>query len=166
MAQKPWERMEGESAKAFEAFRIYRDMGPERNLRAVAQQCNKSVSLLGRWSGANQWVERARAYDNELERAAHQEAVKSVREMRKRQLGIVAQMQHKAMSALQKMDTKSMKPKDQLAFLTKAMELEQKLRVQMVQDTTSADEKQAADNSLADVIVAAYQRRRQNEPDN
>lgn len=35
---KPWERQEGESAKAFEAFTIYAGLGADRSLRAVAQQ--------------------------------------------------------------------------------------------------------------------------------
>ena len=102
MAQKPWERMEGESAKAFEAFRIYRDMGPERNLRAVGERLGKSRAIIERWSSSNQWVERVRAYDNDLERAAHQEALKSVREMQKRHISIAAQLQNKALLALQK----------------------------------------------------------------
>ena len=114
-------------------------------------------------------MERVRAYDNDLERAAHQEAVKGVREMQKRHLGMIAKMQHTAMTALQGANPNAMKFKDQLAFLSKAMEMEQKLRTQMVSDTAAADEggrDSAAGTSLADVIVAAYQRRQRNESDN
>ena len=35
---KPWERQDGESAKAYQAFCKYLDMGEKRSIRAVAQQ--------------------------------------------------------------------------------------------------------------------------------
>lgn len=133
MAQKPWERMEGESAKAFEAFRIYRDMGPERNLRAVGERLGKSRAIIERWSSSNQWVERARAYDNDLERAAHQEALKSVREMQKRHISIAAQLQNKALLALQKTKPEHMKPGELLSFMKEAAKLERETRSDIVE---------------------------------
>jgi hypothetical protein len=64
-----WTRQPGEGAKAFSACSCFRDMGPERSLRAVAQKCNKSVSLLARWSAKYRWVERCQAFDD------HQDAI-------------------------------------------------------------------------------------------
>lgn len=45
-----WERQPGESAQAYEAFAIYRDMGSNRSLRVVAEQLSKSDTLIKRWS--------------------------------------------------------------------------------------------------------------------
>lgn len=73
---KPWERQEGESAKAFEAFTIYAGLGADRSLRAVAQQLGKSKTLMDRWSSTYSWVVRAAEYDADLQRKAHAEAVK------------------------------------------------------------------------------------------
>ena len=35
-----WERQQGESTKAYEAFSIYRDMGYQRSLSKVAEKWN------------------------------------------------------------------------------------------------------------------------------
>jgi hypothetical protein len=64
----PWERQPGESARAFEAFTLYRDAGPERSQRAVARRLGKSGALIGRWSSAHRWVLRADAWDTEQDR--------------------------------------------------------------------------------------------------
>ncbi len=80
----PFERQPKESSPAFEAFALYRDMGPSRSLDAVAQKCTKCVSLIRRWSRRWFWVERARSYDIALDSKARkrseQEAIRQ-REM-------------------------------------------------------------------------------------
>ena len=45
-----WERQDGETAQAFQAFAEYRDMGAERSLAKVAQKLGKSKPLMERWS--------------------------------------------------------------------------------------------------------------------
>ena len=71
-----WERQPGESAQAYEAFAIYRDMGSNRSLRVVAEQLSKSDTLIKRWSREKKWGERCRAYDNHLDDVARQEALR------------------------------------------------------------------------------------------
>ena len=61
-----WQRQPAETNKAFEAFVVYRDLGKERSLEAVARKLSKSSQLLKRWSAANNWVERAGTYDDYL----------------------------------------------------------------------------------------------------
>lgn len=67
MECKPWERQEGESARAFQAFTEYRDMGEKRSLRAVARKVQKSEGLIQRWSRNWGWKARVRDYDKMLE---------------------------------------------------------------------------------------------------
>ena len=67
---KPWERQPDESAKAFEAFVIYRDMGLQRGVRKVGDQLHKSLTLMSRWSSQHNWPERAAAWDVEQDRIA------------------------------------------------------------------------------------------------
>lgn len=75
-----WEMQPGETPKAFAAFCVYRDMGPERSIEGVAQKCTKSVSLMRRWSEGNQWASRAAAYDaymDSVRRGGYEEAERS-----------------------------------------------------------------------------------------
>jgi len=62
---QPYGQRLGESAKAFAAFVVYRDMGEERSLEKVAQELGKSVSLLQRWSSQHEWVTRVLAWDTD-----------------------------------------------------------------------------------------------------
>src|SRR5688572_2143686 len=63
-ARQIWERHERESNEAFEAFKIYLNLGVERSTKKVAEQLGKSLSLIQRWSADWRWVERCRAFDN------------------------------------------------------------------------------------------------------
>src|ERR1019366_3963493 len=59
----PWDRRSDETAQAFAAFAVYRDMGVYRDQRAVARVVKKQRSLLGRWSITSGWVSRVSAWD-------------------------------------------------------------------------------------------------------
>ena len=61
-----FEQQEKESAKAFEAFSVYLNMGAERSLAAVGRKLGKSRALLERWSAKFDWAERVLAYDLHL----------------------------------------------------------------------------------------------------
>ena len=125
----PWEQQPGESAKAFEAFAIYRDMGVERSVRKVTQRLNKSLTLIGKWSSRYNWPERARAYDRDLDRQAHAQAVRDVRSMTNRHIRIAMQLQAKALEALEQLNVATLSPKMQLAFLAKATEIKRMNRL-------------------------------------
>lgn len=124
-----WERQPDESAKAFEAFAIYRDMGIDRSIRKVAQRLGKSATLIGKWSSRHNWPERVKAYDRDLDRQAHAQAVRDVRRMTQRHINIAMQLQSKALEALQQLDVTMLSPKMQLAFLSKATEIERMNRL-------------------------------------
>lgn len=63
---QPWERQPGESARAYEAARLYFEMGPGRSLVAVGQKVGKSRGLIERWSARWSWRERAAGYDHHM----------------------------------------------------------------------------------------------------
>ncbi len=100
-----WRRQPGETAKAYEAFKIYRDLGMvDRSQVKVGERGGKSRVQIERWSARYGWVERVRAYDAEIEareaeefeqaRQQAREALEKEREemwQRQRQLSLFVQ---------------------------------------------------------------------------
>ena len=122
--EQPWDRQKGESARAFEAFLVYLQMGPERSVRAVAQKLSKSYTLAGRWSSTYHWVERCRAWDNYLQQEAKKAAATAVRNMNRRHAQMAAAIQGTAMQALQERGADMVNPNNFAAIVKLAAELE------------------------------------------
>jgi hypothetical protein len=73
----PWEKQSGESAKAFHAFTLYRDMRAGRSLANVGRTLGETgvagPSMVAEWSARWRWVERADAYDRDQDRRDREE---------------------------------------------------------------------------------------------
>src|SRR3954465_14619181 len=67
MSGELFEQQPRESDKAFRAFKTYRDAGPDRSFRKVAQKLGKSVTQLTRWSQRFNWTERLKAWAKHIE---------------------------------------------------------------------------------------------------
>lgn len=76
---KPFERQEGESEKAYQAFRTYIDLGADRSLAAVGQKLRKSKALMERWSSRWKWVRRVEAYTDFMVRKADSLTVRKLK---------------------------------------------------------------------------------------
>lgn len=120
----PWERQPGEGVKPFEAFNTYMLMGTERSLSKVANELNKSTTLMGRWSGQWRWVERAAAWDVEQEKLARKDQIEAIKKMRKRHAAIATQMLTKVTKKIQKMSEDELTPQDMKAWVETASKLE------------------------------------------
>ncbi len=82
MAERhPWEREEGETAKGFEAFELFRRLGPSRTVqgaweqyfnrpgnrrKAGGKQAGLAQGYFRAWSSRWRWHERAAAWDEEV----------------------------------------------------------------------------------------------------
>lgn len=108
--REPWEKQKGESAKAFEAFQLFRDMGPARTVQAVARQLGKSASLLYRWKGEWEWQERVEKYDNEQDRLARIRHNERIEAMREKHLSVSDMIYKKVLEALQTIKGKKLTP--------------------------------------------------------
>lgn len=85
MATQPWERQPGETTRAWEAFKLYRDMAPaERSMdgayhltltepQKAAKSRHKAPGAWKDWAIDHDWKQRAAAYDRDQERRRRQE---------------------------------------------------------------------------------------------
>lgn len=123
-----WEREIGESAKAYYAFALYRDLGPkDRSMLKVAQlYANKKtlISLMKRWSRKWKWVERAQAYDDHLDRLARLESEAELVEMRKKHIVLATSLQAKAADRLKDLNPQDLTPKQMIRALVEGVKLE------------------------------------------
>lgn len=148
--EQPWERQPGESEQAFEAFKIYRDLGVKRSNAEVCKQLSKSRQLISRWKSKYEWDERVRAYDNDLEKQQHAEAVKNLKDMTGRHIKIAMSLQRKALEALDKLKVEDMTPKDIKEYIKMATELERLNRL------TSATKDESLEEEEQQTVVDIY----------
>ena len=100
----PWERQPDETAKAYEAFAIYRDQGSRRSVRSVGRESGKSRALMERWSSSHRWVERAAAFDADTQRQEIEAWQKQRRDSARRRAKLGQALQDKAAARLVTID--------------------------------------------------------------
>lgn len=130
-----WERQDGESDVAFEAFKIYRDMGAKRSGSRVAGKLSKSITLIRRWSSRWKWLLRCESWELEEDRLHRAGMLKSKQRMDREHIEIAREIrsfatgQLKALRAEAKakgkdLDAVLLAHPDLLRFLTEAAKLE------------------------------------------
>ena len=100
VARKEWERGEDETAKAYEAFRTYRDMGASRSLSLVSERIGKSMRLLKKWSVTHGWTSRSIAYDQYIERKSQNTFEKKLEDLNAAHLDMVRNARESVMVPL------------------------------------------------------------------
>lgn len=135
MTMKSWERQKGESQRAYEAFAIYRDMGPSRSLAKVAKKLGKAISLIERWSRKWNWVERAALYDDELDRQYRAEQEEERKKMAERHAKQAMMIQNKIVQRLQTLDPNQLSPSDLIRWFDIAVKVERLARGQSTEIT-------------------------------
>lgn len=82
-----WEMHPDESAKAFNYFVAYRDMGTgNRSLVKVAERFGTSEQAIAYYSSPCHWVKRVDAYERYLDIELSKETMKNIKAMRKRHI--------------------------------------------------------------------------------
>ena len=69
VTDQPWDRKDGETSKAYQAFRFYLEMGRDRSIQKVRKKHfpNNGVGKrrwMEKWSSEYDWVARAQAWDD------------------------------------------------------------------------------------------------------
>lgn len=151
---KPWERQDGESAKAYQAFCKYLDMGEKRSIRAVAQQLGKSATLMARWSSTWHWPDRVAEYEEDLRRQAYKKAQNDAEKMAKRHINIALKMQEKALAALNATKPEYIQVRDMITLLREATKLERDSRVDVETRTAPLRSEQEVEDDLVNDWIA------------
>lgn len=118
-----WGRLPEESAKAYEAFCAYRDLGPSRSIPKAGEIVGKGKGTLEPWSSKYNWPERAAAWDAEQDRIARKAQLDEIIKMRKRHAKIAERALEKVSAALETINTDEMSNSD----IARLMEVSSKL---------------------------------------
>ena len=63
MTPPQFERLKGEKAEQWQAFKIYRDMGSTRSMQELARIMKRPVRTMYLWSNKFNWLERIKSYE-------------------------------------------------------------------------------------------------------
>jgi len=117
----PWERQHNEGRKAFEAFCIYRDLGPTRSGEEVARQLTKSAQLIRRWSAKWKWVKRVNEWGDEQDRINRIAQTEAIRKMNERHSNMAMVLQSKVVTVINTLSAKTPKGAKALAKFEHAL---------------------------------------------
>ena len=95
-----WDRQLGETPKAFKAFVLYRDAKDERTYEKVAEELQKSGTLIRRWASKYNWIERGRAFDVYEDRKNYEAGIRERRRMQDRHANMAVMAQQKFLERL------------------------------------------------------------------
>lgn len=123
-----WDRQDGESSKAYEAFCTYRDLGPNRSIAKAGQTMGKNKVTLEQWSRKFNWVKRVAAWEVEQDRIAREEQISEIKKMRRRHAKLASDMLQKAGRALQNISEDEIKAADISRLVETASKLERLAR--------------------------------------
>jgi hypothetical protein len=169
-----WDRLPGESSKAYTAFGIYRDLGPRRSVDEASRAYHRKTPQPGNetapprkreasgqirlWAERWNWSGRAAAWDQELERAKRSKQVEAVQEMAERHAREALMLQNKAVERLRQLRPEELKPRETLDFLIEAAKLERLARGEpterVAEEHHFGDVKELTDDELARIVAS------------
>ena len=103
MQVRVWDRRQGESAKAFHAFLLYRNQADKRCYADVAAQLLCSSQNVRRWATKHDWYNRARAWDIYQDQIAQEAQIRERRAMAERIARSGMEMQELALAQMKKL---------------------------------------------------------------
>lgn len=124
---KPWERQDGETSKAFDAFRTFRDIGPTRT---IGQACEIlrgpgfGKDMFKTWSSKWKWTSRAAAWDEYLDEQRRKQMEHDMKKMNDRHRDIGKKMQMKAMEKLAVIETREIDAANMVRMMVEAVKIE------------------------------------------
>jgi len=124
---KAWERQKNETSKAYGYFVKYRDSLPEqRSMEHLRKNLGIKVSQtrLEQLSSKYNWVARAQAYDDYIERKKRQQNEKKILEMHERHAKIAMMLQNKLIQRMQELNPGELTARDIARWVDVAIKVE------------------------------------------
>lgn len=125
---RPWDLQPGETDLGFHYFQRYRDAGPDRSLRAVAEFADRSEATIRILSARHAWVDRVLAFDSWLDRKAQDELLRDRTEMRRRHVRLAMEGQAKIADRLATLDPQELSARDLVYWLDACVKIERQAR--------------------------------------
>jgi len=172
-----WDQLSGETARVFQAFVVYRELGPRRSLRDAAQKfyypkepdhpaSRTQVARFQEWSAKHEWVRRCNEYDTYLAQAATQARLDEIENMNARQSSIGVQLQYRGFEKLQGVDLSSLSPTEALRWVLEGARIERLARGEATRRDEIAGTKGGAPISVSvDQVMAKLGRLTLDEDD-
>lgn len=134
-----WDQREDETARVFQAFVQFRELGPRRSLRDAAQRfyhpddenasaSASQVNRLQQWSAKYQWVRRANEYDVFLSEQQTEARLKAIEQMNDRQALFGTRLQYMAFEKLQAANLADLPTAEALRWLVEGARIERLAR--------------------------------------
>ena len=155
-AEQSWEHQPGESASAFKAFCVFRDlprMDPprRRSRRAASEVDGHSRPTINGWAAKWNWEERARDYDNELQRIEMDERKEQIRLALENKIKIGKALQGKALKALAELPQEVLSARNVLDYLAQGVGMEHDALLELVGGLGAASGGKGSGGIIADM---------------
>lgn len=135
MADHAWHQRENESAKAYEAFLAYCEMGRSRSHAKVAQKLGKSRALINRWGAKHGWASRVESWDEledarrarlreEIERETAETELQRIKEINNRHAALARAVQSKIIERIGSLKSESLSASSIAGLLSIAVRIE------------------------------------------
>ena len=146
----PWDRLPEESSKAFEAFKVFRDLGLKRNQMKVNEilRGKEGRGAMGVWAMKFKWAARANAYDRHLDRMETEAKAEAVAEMAKRHASIASDFILKVSKRLLEIDPAKLNNDQIIKWFEKAAKIERLSRGESTENIKNEHSGTISDNGI------------------
>lgn len=109
--RNPWDKRPGESSRAYEFYRRFRDLGPLRTFDPLVDPEHRvTLNTIREWSQKHDWRDRALAWDDEVHRLEDQARLEALRGMHDRHQRAGRMAQSVAIQALSQVRAEDIPP--------------------------------------------------------
>lgn len=122
-----WLRLRTDTPMSFEAFKVFRDLGPARKQERVAEMLGKGKALISEWHTKHHWRLRVNAYDADQDRIALEKRNAMRPVVMDRHIGILQQFEAAVLRRMATIDPMELTPETTLRWMEVTLKMEQRL---------------------------------------